>query len=172
MELSELDGFLAGLAVGPGTIPWEEALALVWGGEFPEFANSDESATIHGTIVGRHSEIAAALSSGPNEYDPVFWEDASGNMIVEDWALGFVQAVALRSDDWKAVLRDDDSVVFLIPIAVLAGQADPAVQLDDVELPEEFVDDLVGQAGELIPGCVYGLYRFWHGAQSPTAGNA
>ncbi len=37
MDLSELDGFLAGLVAGPEIVPREEWLAEVWDNEEPDY---------------------------------------------------------------------------------------------------------------------------------------
>ena len=41
--LSDLDGFLSGIAVGPELVLPSEWLPLVWGGEAPEFADESEA---------------------------------------------------------------------------------------------------------------------------------
>jgi uncharacterized protein len=164
MGLSELDGFLAGIAAGPVAIPWEEARAEIWGDDMPDFANADEQAAVNGLILARYAEIVAALAQDPTRYAPVFLEDIAGTLIVEDWALGFMQAVALRQEQWKPVLADAEHGMLLIPIAVLAGLAEPDTRLD-VELPDGFEDSLLENADAVLPGCVRGLYAYWRQTQ-------
>ncbi len=172
MDLSEIDGFLAALAAGPEPISWDEALPVIWAGEIPDFADPDQSATVTGTILARHAEIAAALENAPAKYLPVFWEDLTGNTITEEWALGFMQAVGLRPEAWKPVLRDEDSAMLLIPIGIIAGMADPEIQLE-VDLPESVLDELVTQADSVLPACVRGLHAFWHARPpNPSGGNS
>lgn len=161
MDLSELDGFLAGLAAGPVPIPWQEALPVIWGGETPDFAHADQSAAVLGAIVGRHGEIAAALDSDPDSFAPVFWEELGGNLVTEDWAVGFMRAVGLRPDAWRPVLAGEDSAMLLIPIGIIAGMAEPEMRLEDAELPEALMDRLVGDAETVLPGCVRALHAFW-----------
>ena len=57
MMLSDLDGFLTGIAVGPELVLPSEWLPLIWGGEAPEFADEAEAKTILGAIMGRYNEI-------------------------------------------------------------------------------------------------------------------
>jgi len=52
MGLSDLDGFLTGLVVGPETIMPSEWLPLVWGGEVPEFESTEQAQTILAAIIG------------------------------------------------------------------------------------------------------------------------
>ena len=105
LGLSDLDGFLAGIVVGPELIMPGEWLPVVWGGEEPAFADADEARSVLGTIMGRHDEIARALDAAPDEFDPVFWEGPDGQVIVTDWAAGFLDAVRLRPRAWEPLLR-------------------------------------------------------------------
>lgn len=160
MDVSEIDGFLTALVVGPEPIGWEEALSVIWAGETPDFANADQSAAVTGTILARHGEIAGELDGDPEAYAPVFWEDYAGTVITEDWALGFMQAVGLRPDAWKPLLRDEESAMLLIPIGIMAGMAEPDIRLDN-DLPDSLVDDLVANADAVLPACVRGLHAYW-----------
>jgi len=85
MDLSELDGFLAGLAVGPDPVPPEEWLPMVWDDEDPEFDDQAEADLILGTMFARYNEISDGLESEDPGYDPVYWQDATGRTVVEDW---------------------------------------------------------------------------------------
>ena len=123
MDLSELDGFLAGIVVGPEVVPPSEWLPLIWDNEEPAFANEAQASGILGTILGRYNEIADSLDAEPVEYAPVFWQDFNGATIVEDWAIGFMQAVSLRQIQWEPVLSDDDTAMLLIPIAAFIALA-------------------------------------------------
>jgi hypothetical protein len=57
MMLSDLDGFLTGIAVGPELVLPSEWLPLVFGGDAPEFADEAEAKAILGAIMGRYNEI-------------------------------------------------------------------------------------------------------------------
>jgi uncharacterized protein len=161
MDISQLDGFLAGIVVGPETIVPSEFLPVVWGGEQPEFADMTEAETVLGAILGRYDEIANGLAALPPDYGPVLWQDALGNAVTEDWAVGFMQAVGLRAEAWEAALADEEAAMMLIPIGIIAGMAEPDIGLHDVDLPPAFLDELIEQAAELLPGCVIGLRAFW-----------
>jgi uncharacterized protein len=167
MDVSQLDGFLAGVLVGPDMINPSEFLPVVWGGMSPDFADAAEAEAIMGSILGRYNEIADAVATVPSFYAPVFWQDQAGNSITEDWAVGFMQAVALRSEAWEAVLFDDESAMLLISIGILAGMSHPELGLDDAKLPEAFLDELMERAPDLLPDCVLGLRAFWLGRVEP-----
>ena len=161
MDISQLDGFLAGVLVGPEMIIPSEFLPVVWGGDQPEFADTAEAETVLGSILGRYNELAEGLAATPPDYAPLFWEDQAGNRITEDWAVGFMQAVALRPEAWEAALQDEDTAVLLIPIGIIAGVAQPEVAVNDSSFPEGFIEELLEEAPEVLPGCVVGLRAFW-----------
>src|ERR1700733_11985354 len=73
MGLSDLDGFLTGIVVGPEFIPPSEWLPVVWGGEEPEFATDEEMRAVLDTIMSRYIEIIAGFNSDPIDFDPIFW---------------------------------------------------------------------------------------------------
>ena len=54
MGLSDLDGFLTGIVVGPELILPSEWLPIVWGGKEPEFETDAEMRIVLGTIMGRY----------------------------------------------------------------------------------------------------------------------
>lgn len=161
MDVSQLDGFLAGVIVGPDLVAPSEFLPVIWGGEQPEFDGVEEAEAILGSILGRYNEIAEGLAGDPPEYGPVFWQDQLGNTITEDWAVGFMQAVALRPEGWEPALMDEDTAVMLIPIGIIAGMSHPEIGLHDSKMPENFLDELTERAEELLPECVMGLRRFF-----------
>ena len=128
MQLSDLDGFLTGLAVTPWPVSPIELLPVVWGDDEPAFADDEEAEWVINTILDRYDEIAETLSEAPHELTPVFWEGPNGEAIVDDWAAGFLEAVGLRADDWRPLFEDDDGFLGIVPI-VIAGH-DPETLTD------------------------------------------
>ena len=57
MQLSELDGFLTGVAVGPELIPPSVWLPMIWHDDEPGYADMEEAQTILGIIMRRYNEI-------------------------------------------------------------------------------------------------------------------
>ena len=168
MDLSELDGFLAGLIVGPELIPPSEWLPVVWNGEEPDFITEAEAEAVLGAIMRRYDDIAASLDGDVSTYMPIFWEHDDGTPIVEDWAYGFMHAVSLRTEAWDAVLRDEDSAILLIPIGIIASQV-AAVEddNDDMVLPDEALDELMRDSDTTMIASVIGLHRFWRDRMVP-----
>ena len=125
MDLSELDGFLAGLVSGPETVPREEWLAEVWDNEEPDYADEDEQDAVEQAIFDRYTAIETGLDATPLGYAAILWQDQAGTTVAEDWAAGFMQAVTLRATAWQPALADEDASVLLIPVASLAGMTLP-----------------------------------------------
>jgi uncharacterized protein len=161
MDLSELDGFLAGLIAGPVSVPVAEWLDEVWDHEEPAYADAAEEAAIPQAIMAHRAAIEAALDASPLAYAPILWQDAAGNTVAEDWAAGFMQAVSLRSEAWQPALADEDASLLLIPIASLAETAVPEAERGEPALTDDALDGLVQDAEQILPVCVAGLRRFW-----------
>jgi yecA family protein len=67
MMLSDLDGFLTGIAVGPELVLPSEWLPLDWGSDAPEFADEGEAKAVLGAILGRYNEILRQID---HEFSP------------------------------------------------------------------------------------------------------
>jgi uncharacterized protein len=158
MQLSDLDGFLTGIAIGPELVMPSEWLPAIWGDDEPVFEDDDQARTVLGAIMGRYNEILHALNSDPDAYEPVFWEGPDGEVIAADWAEGFVDAIRLRPEAWQQLVEDPEALVLLIPILALCGDEEGGSPL---ELDPEENADLLAEAPELIPVCVAGMHRFW-----------
>jgi len=171
MLLSDLDGFLTGIAIGPAVVMPSEWLPHVWGGDEPVFDDHLQASAILGTIMGRYNMILRDTAAGA--FGPLFWETQDGTVIAADWAEGFMQAVALRADAWEPLMRSRRHGRLLLPILALCADehGDSALGLD----PEE-EDRVIAEAAEFIPVCVPEIARLsgisclgghdgWKGAQ-------
>ena len=161
MDLSELDGFLAGLAAGPEPVSPDEFLAEVWDNEEPDYADDDEREAVEGAILDRFATIEEGLDSTPLAYSAILWQDEAGTMVAEDWAAGFMQAVSLRSSAWQPALADEDASMLLIPIASLAGMALPESERGEQAMSDDALEGLMQDAEQVLPVCILGLRRFW-----------
>jgi len=162
MGLSDLDGFLTGVVVGPELILPSEWLPVIWGGEDPEFETESEMRTVLGTIMGRYNEIAACFNSDPEEFDPIFWEGTRGEVIASDWAGGFLDAVSLRPQAWAPLIDDDGAGMLMTPLFMLNG---------DIEIDESGREnELLAEASDMIPTCITGIHEFWRNYRRPLAG--
>lgn len=161
MDLSELDGFLAGLVAGPQVVPRDEWLAEVWDNEEPEYADEAEQAAIEQAIFDRYAAIETGLDANPLGYAAILWQDEAGTTVAEDWAAGFMQAVTLRAKAWQPALADEDASMLLIPIASLAGMTLPEDERGGHAMTDDALEGLMQDAEQVLPVCVLGLRRFW-----------
>jgi uncharacterized protein len=156
MMLSDLDGFLTGIAVGPELVMPSEWLPVIWGGDAPEFADKAEAQAILGTIMGRYNEILRQIAD--DDLDPVFWADRGGTVIAADWAEGFLQAIMLRVDAWGPLFKSKRDGQLLIPILALCGDENGESLLS---LPADEEDRAMEEATEFVPACVTAIAAYW-----------
>ena len=122
------------------------------------FEDEKQARTVLGAIMGRYNEILRVLDTDPDAYEPVFWEGPEGEVIADDWAEGFVDAIRLRPEAWRPLVEDREAFVLLIPILALCGDEEGGSPL---ELDPEEDADLLDQAPDLIPVCVADMHGFW-----------
>ena len=163
MGLSDLDGFLTGVVIGPEVILPSEWLPVIWGRQEPRFESEDEMRIVLGTIMALYNEIAACFNSDPDEFDPVFWEGPEGQVIASDWAAGFLDAVALRPQAWKPLIEDDHARILMAPLFLLNGD----IEFDASPAGE---DELLAEASDMIPTCIAGIHEFWQNYRKPPSG--
>ena len=161
MDLSELDGFLAGLVAGPEVVPREEWVAEVWDNEEPDYLDDAEQEAVERAIFDRYAAIETGLDTTPLSYAAILWQDEAGTTVAEDWAAGFMQAVTLRATAWQPALADEDASMLLIPIASLAGMTLPESERGGQAMTDDALEGLMQDAEQVLPVCVLGLRRFW-----------
>lgn len=161
LMLSEVDGFLTGIALGPELITPSEWLPVVWGGEEPIFDDLDQARSIMQALMNRYNEILRRLAVG--ELDPVFMVGPSDEVIAADWAQGFFMAIQLREPVWARLTSSEEDGHLLLPILALCCDQDGEAL---IELPPQIEDELFKNAGEIIPECVLQIAAFWK-AQRP-----
>jgi uncharacterized protein len=157
--LSELDGFLTAVAIGPESLPPSEWLPCIWGDNAPESRSDEQVKTALDLILGRYNQILAELRDDPDSYQPVFWRDEHGRIIVDDWVEGFMDGMALRPEGWRTLLKSREHRHYIAPIAVRFRDAQGNRALKTEE--SENVKALIEQAAELIPAGVIGIDRFF-----------
>ena len=157
MGLSDLDGFLTGIVVGPELIPPSEWLPMIWGGEEPEFETEAEMRIILGTIMGRYNEIVGCLDSKPENFEPIFMEGPEDEVIASDWASGFLDAISLRPKAWEPLIAHDRAGIMIMPILLLSGDAQLDTGTDSAVDKEAFL----AEVPDIIPACVAGIHEFW-----------
>jgi uncharacterized protein len=157
MGLSELEGFLTAIVIGPEPILPSEWLPLIWGGEQPEFETDNEMRMVFGTIMGRHNEVATHFNSDPVRIGPIFWKRPEGEVIASDWAGGFLDTVTLRPMAWKPLLDHERSGMLMVPFLLLNGDIKLGDGSDSVAAEKEFL----AEAPDVITACAAGIHEFW-----------
>ena len=97
MQLSDLDGFLTGIAIGPELVMPSEWLPVVWGGEEPVFADGDQAQAVLGAIMSRYNEILRQVEE--RSFEPLLWVTPNETVIAADWAEGFAADPRLCGDE-------------------------------------------------------------------------
>jgi len=157
MELSELDGFLTGIAVGPQTVMPSEWLPAIWGDEQPVFEDVREAEAVIGAITARYNEIIHGLQVEEGVLEPVFLTDTTGETIADFWAEGFLEAVGLRPAAWDPLFSHRDAGPLMMPILLLARGTEDL----DLDVDAERLDALLAEAPDMIAPCVVAIDRFW-----------
>ncbi len=159
MTLEALDGFLTGLAAGPGEIPQEEWWPRIWseGDEQPEYETETQEPYVR-ALVDRHLEtIRRRLEAG--RHKPLIREDSAPEA-VEEWAFGFAAATAVRPGSWDAIGEHKQAALAVASIGLLMP-ANPDEESDeDLEpLDDESRRTIVGN----LPHLIRMIYAYWRG---------
>ncbi|MGB8622250.1 MAG: UPF0149 family protein [Paracoccaceae bacterium] len=150
MGLSDLDGFLTGLACFPEPIPEAEWLDTALGDA------SRVPAEVIDLIRHRVEEIRDALDTQSAPIEPVFWQAKEGHVIAMDWCEGFLDAVKLRPDRWDAFVQTDKGGELMLPIMVHIFDENGNSMLG---LPQEEIDETLDSAAAAIPSAVPAIHR-------------
>lgn len=161
MGLSDLDGFLTGVAIGPELLMPSDWLPVIWGDGEPAFETVEEAQAILALIMARYNEILSTLASDPDSFEPIFWSgEEDEDPIVTDWAAGFLEAVKLRPESWEKLTQDPEAGGLFAAILMLGSDLDE-LAVEGGELTPEEAEQLLEDGPELIPDAVIGIYEFW-----------
>ena len=162
MSLSEIDGFLAGVAIGPAPIPSDEWLPEIWGHQEPAFREPAEMRAVLAVIMNRYREIPFCLRRDPPEFTPILERSLTAQMAASAWAKGFFRAVKLRRQAWTPLFKDAQARTLLTPLLIVLPAAKPD-SWDDCLPPSEIVAKAVG----FIPLAIAGIDDFWQERREP-----
>lgn len=135
MGLSELDGFLTGIHLCPTVIMPSEWVNEIWYGEEPDFEDLKQAQATMGALMAHYNSIAKRLSSTkPYKISLSKDDEATGQW--EYWIGGFIQAMQLRSEDWRHyedIEDDEDFDEALIAFGVLTTYMELAERQKDFD---------------------------------------
>ena len=165
MQLSDLDGFLTGIAIGPELIMPSEWMLMIWQGGEPEFKDAEQFERVMGIIMARYNEIIHQLDDEPGAFEPILYEAPDGRILAADWAEGFMDAFGLRVDAWDPLFEDEDGRYLLAPLMAQLHDRDgkPFVDVS----PEE-MQDIREESTQSLPYAIKGIYDFWKARRQPT----
>ena len=166
MQISDLDGFLTAIAIGPGLIKPSQWLPVIWRSEQCKFEDTEQAERIYGMIFARYNLILQQLAHDEDEYGPLFWQTENGTIIAMDWAEGFMEGVQLAPEAWVPLLEDPEGPAIMSPIVSHLHDDEGNPLLGDD--PDE-MDELYDQAAELIPSAVIAIDKYWKARRSESA---
>jgi uncharacterized protein len=162
MSLSELDGFLAGVAIGPVPVTSDEWLPEIWGNQEPAFRDPAEMRAVLAAIMNRYREIPFCLRRDPPEFTPILEKSLAGQMAASAWARGFFRAVKLRRQAWTPLFKEAQARTLLTPLLIVLPAAKPDSRHDCLP-PREIVAKAMGS----IPLAIAGIDDFWQERREP-----
>ncbi|HEY6642127.1 UPF0149 family protein [Povalibacter sp.] len=124
MTIERLDGFFSALVIGPDVVLPSEYWPIVMGSGpsgYEAFGSQQEYERIFGMAKKFWNTIAGTLSAD-KIYSPVFLTDDDGHLRGNEWATGFMQGVALRSDQWAEVFTDQVLSEAIVPMLALSQE--------------------------------------------------
>ena len=153
MMLSDMDGFLHGIACSPEVVPSEE-----WMNKIFASLPADVPGWVLAMVGLRYTQILKNLTRNPPVVEPIFWQASEGHVIAMDWCEGFMDAVALRPKAWLRLTESGSHGHLITPIM--------AHLLDDsgnsaLGIPQEELDQSLAEAAEQIPDAIVGIHQFW-----------
>jgi uncharacterized protein len=149
MPLSEAHGFLTAIASAPTTMMpsvWQPVLLGERG-----FSSMEQAKQVFGLVMRLYNQIVTDLAEG----NPIAPADPDED--VSSWCTGYLRAA--RMDDlWTA---DETGIVFLFPLAVLAGEVDLVGEQDS---SGKVIDDPASQLQRCREGLddnVHDANEYW-----------
>ncbi len=166
MDISELDGFLTGIAAAPAEAVPEAWLDFAFGDgdgrgeEDPRLVRAKEIA------LARYAQIREELAARPDAFAPILWADEEGEADPGPWARGFVEAMQFRPEAWQPAFEDDEGMVAIttILLAATGGELPEEVAVED----EAVLEELLAEAADLLGPCAVAIARVLRGGGAPA----
>ncbi len=147
--ISDLDGFLTGIACCPENIETKEWLDIAFGDadDLPEMVLQ--------AALALYRRIKEHLNTD-GYIEPVFWQRQDGRLIAMDWCEGFMDAVKLRPERWDAFTQTKTGSELMMPILVHMFD-DEGNSLFGISQDE--LDSTLDTAAEAIPIVTPAIHR-------------
>jgi uncharacterized protein len=164
--LSDLDGFLTGIIVGPTFVDPRRWLGRVFGGRLPGGLKDPLGEAALATIIARYNDLSRTLADAPQRFAPLFWKTDDDIVIAADWCEGFLDAIKLEVDAWAAGTDDPDLNMLLMPILIHCGDERGASLIG---LPPDIEAKALENAYHAIPPTVCAIRDYWMPTKSANA---
>ncbi|EDM72233.1 yecA family protein [Roseobacter sp. AzwK-3b] len=164
MTVSELNGFLIGVALSPDPVDPQLWLPCIWGGgsSIP-LSDAVVAQLLIDAVVEHYNEILRqlhetsacdlVLKDHPNQLD-TRWEP---------WVAGFELAMILASDGWQRMMKSDDEDASSALSLIMALYA---IDMGESTLSKQQVQIFEKTAPELLPHCVT-VFQKWRRRRNP-----
>jgi uncharacterized protein len=149
MPLSEAHGFLTSIASAPTTIMpsvWQPLLL----GE-PDFSSMEEAKHVFGLVMRLYNQIVTDLG----EDNPIAPSDPDED--IGSWCSGYLKG-ARMDDVWTG---DEQGLVFLFPLAILAGEVDLVGEEDADGKVIEDPSPQLQRCREALDSTVHEANEYW-----------
>jgi len=164
MLLDCFDGYLTAIASGPVQLKQSDWLPRVWGptGEdAPKFETKAQEEKIIGLMTRHLNAIVWNLRQEDEPFEPVFdlqvyLDDEREYVDGEMWAHGYMTAINLNRDSWKALFESKHGSEMLRPIYLLGAEE---VSEEDEQLVQ--TPDQREALSKTIPASVGGIFKYW-----------
>src|SRR5258708_12261645 len=129
MNIEELNGFVCALAAITREVPAAEYIPLVFGRDIAEvrgIISQKESGEISQLLHSHLNYVIAALAS--ETYAPILLADKDGNVLGNDWALGFLKGFTLPANERPKEMPAAEDAQFpplLLPLFILFPDPPP-----------------------------------------------
>ena len=165
MTLSEVNGFLCGIAACPEAIAEDEWLPEIWGrtehGDKGPFESPEQAEQFRAVVRAYHASVVEELAQ--EDFQPIFeadGEDEEADIIWELWVLGFTRAYIIRMAAWQTYLEsaDEDTSDAMMQMIGLMAIADPDPE-EDADLDEEDLAEIEEAAPDVVAYSISVLYH-------------
>ena len=161
LGLSELDGFLTGVASGPEPIMPSTWLLALWGEVGHEFESEAQFEAVATLMIRHHNARSRVLMGAPAAFEPLFGDAAGASDLgVDEWCSGYARAVSLTVEAWEA---GGSTVADMLYPIFLFGLPDGWERLEAMSPDEER-----RLQGEVAPAARE-LHAYWQRRRMPAA---
>jgi uncharacterized protein len=167
MNAVALEGYFAGLAVGPERVPPILFLPRIWGGP-PEWRDEAALRRAHTLVMRFYNEVTRKART-EDFFLPRLPLDERGQPVADEWCGGFRSAMQISLEAWKPLLQHPEDSVLLAPVMIPGNSKwnDLFARAPD---PGQARAEMAGKIGP----CVTAIRNYWRAhvvaSPSPSAG--